>query len=71
MKSLKDIQKILTKFNVKPRSEMRSKVLDEALEIQRNLNQQSISDTKLDVWRIIMKSKLTKFAAAAVVIIAS
>jgi hypothetical protein len=39
MKSLNDIQKIVTKFNVKPRPEMRSKVLDEALEIQRSRKQ--------------------------------
>jgi hypothetical protein len=67
MKSLKDIQKIVTKFNVKPRPEMRSKVLNEALEIQRNRNLQSIPAT--DIWRIIMKSRITKFAAAAVIII--
>jgi hypothetical protein len=70
MKSLEDIRKIVTKFNVKPRPEMRSKVLDEALEIQRNQNQQSIYDTKLNVWRIIMKSRITKFAAAAGIIVA-
>jgi hypothetical protein len=70
MKSLQDIQKIVAKFNVKPRPEMRSKVLDEALEIQRNQNQQSISDTKLNIMRIIMKSPITKLATAAVVFIA-
>jgi len=70
MKSLQDIQKIVAKFKVKPGPEMRSKVLDEALEIQRNQNRQSISDTKLNIWRIIMKSPITKLATAAVVIIA-
>ncbi|MBC8481303.1 MAG: hypothetical protein H8D47_01390 [Planctomycetes bacterium] len=65
MKSLKDIKKIVTQFNVKPGSEMRSKVLDEALDIQRSQNQQNISDTY--IWRIIMKSKITKFAAAGVI----
>ena len=64
MKSLKDIRKIVTQFNVKPAPEMRSRVLNEALEIQRNRKQQNISDTC--AWRIIMKSKITKFAAAAV-----
>ncbi len=68
MKSLKDIQKIVTKFNVKPRSEMRSKVLDEALKIQRSQKQQNTSDTY--TWRIIMKSRMTKFAAAAVILVA-
>ena len=68
MKLLKDIKKIVTKFNVKPRSEMRSKVLDEALEIQKNQSQQSTSD--ICTRRIIMNSKLTKFAAATVIIVA-
>ena len=70
MKSFQNIQKIVAKFKVKPGPEMRSKVLDEALEIQRNQNQQSISDTKLNIWRIIMKSPITKLATAAVAAIA-
>ena len=36
MKSLKDIKKLVTKFKVKPTSEMKSRVLDEALQMQRN-----------------------------------
>ena len=67
MKSLKDIQKIVAKYNVKPGPEMRSKVLNEALELQRDQKRQSISGTY--TWRIIVKSKITKFAAAAVIII--
>jgi hypothetical protein len=67
MKSLKDIQKIVSQFNIKPRPEIRSKVLDEALEIQRNRKQPSPSGTY--TWKIIMKSKITKFAAAAVIAI--
>ena len=68
MKSLKDIKKIVKQFNIKPEPEMRTKVLNEALQIQRNQNQQSTSGTY--TWRTIMKSKMTKFAAAAVMIIA-
>ena len=68
MKALKDIKKIVSQFNVKPGPEMRSKVLDEALKIQRNRKQQSTSGTY--TWRIIIKSKMTKFATAAVIIIA-
>jgi tetratricopeptide (TPR) repeat protein len=67
MKSLKDIKKNITKFNINPREEMRSKVLDEALEIQRKRKQQSIPGTY--TWRTIMKSRITKFAAAVVIII--
>ncbi len=68
MKSLEDIENRIAKFNVNPRSEMRSKVLDEALEIQRSQKQKSTSDTY--TWRIIMKSPLVKVAAVAVLIVA-
>ena len=68
MKSLNDIKQLVKNTKIKPTSEMRSKVLDEALKLQRNQNQQGISDTH--IWRIIVKSKITKFAAAAVVIVA-
>lgn len=64
MKSLKDIENRITKFNVNPRTETRSKVLNEALEIQRNRKQKGTSDTYM--LKIIMKSKITKIAAAAV-----
>ena len=45
MKSFKDIEHQVTTFNVNPRSEMRSKVFDEALKVQRNQKQTSTSDT--------------------------
>ena len=67
MKSLKDIQKIVTQFNVKPGPEMRSKVLDEALEIQRNRKQQSTSGTC--TWRLIMNKPITKLATVAAVLV--
>jgi len=69
MKPLKDIQKLIKQFNIEPRSEMRSKVLDEASELQRCRKQQNIPDTYTR--RTIMKSRMTKFAAAAVIIIAA
>jgi len=65
MKSLGNIQKIITQFNVKPRPQMRSKVLDQALEIQRNRNQPNIYD--IPVWRIIMKNRITKFTSLAAI----
>jgi hypothetical protein len=69
MKSLKDIANEVTRFNVNPRSEMRSKVFDEALEIQRNQKQRSTSDTY--TWRTIMRSRRARFAAAAVAVLAT
>lgn len=67
MKSLNDIKRIIKNTKVKPTSGMRSKVLDEALKLQRNRTQHTHSD--MDKWRIIMTSKITKIAAAAVIII--
>ncbi len=69
MKSLKDIKNRVKQFNVNPRSEMRNKVLGEALEIQRNQKQKSTSDKY--TWRTIMKSRRAQFAAAAVAILAT
>jgi len=67
MKSLKDIKNSVRKFNVNPRSEMRSRVLDEALKIQRNRRQVSTSDKY--TWRTIMKSRRVQFATAAVAVL--
>ena len=69
MRSFKDIEHRVTKFNVNPRSEMRSKVFDEALEIQRNQKRTSTSDKH--IWRTIMKSRKAKFSAAAVLVLAT
>ncbi|MHC4558913.1 MAG: hypothetical protein ACYTFW_03060 [Planctomycetota bacterium] len=67
MKSLKDIKNRVTQFNVNPRSEMRSKVLDEALEIQRSQKQSSASDTY--ILKIIMKNRITKLATVAAIVL--
>jgi len=68
MKSPKGIENRITQFNVNPRSEMREKVLDEALKIQRNQKQKGTSDTY--ILKIIMKSKVTKIATASVLMLA-
>ena len=67
MRSLKDIEHRVTEFKVNPRSEMRSKVFDEAADIQRNQKRTRISNTY--TWRTIMKSRRVKFATAMLIII--
>ena len=69
MKPPKDLEHRVAAFNVEPRSEMRSKVFEEALEIQRSRKQRSASDTH--IWRTIMKSRRTQFSAAAVAVLAT
>lgn len=67
MKSLKDIENRVTQFKVNPRAEMRSKVLDEALEIQKNRRRKNTAD--MYIWKVVMKSKITKIAITAVLIL--
>ena len=68
MKSLKNTEKIVKQFDIKPRSEMRGKVLDDALKLQQNRNKHRTFDTHIG--RLIMKSNITKFAAVIIVIAA-
>ena len=69
MKSLKNIKNSVRQFNVNPRSEMRSKVLAEALKIHRS--QKHTRTTDKYTWRIIMKSRKAQFATAAVAVLAT
>jgi formylglycine-generating enzyme required for sulfatase activity len=68
MKSLKDIKNSVRQFNVNPRSEMRSRVLDEALKVHRSRKHARTSDKY--TWRTIMKSPRVQFATAAVAVLA-
>lgn len=65
MKSLNDIKKEIQQFNVTPSAEMRQKVLNPALNLH---NRQRISGAER--WRQIMKSKTTRYAAAAIITVA-
>lgn len=68
MKSLKYIKKIVTQFNIKPRTEMRGKVLNEAMEIQRNRKQQSTFLTFIG--GKIIRNPITELAIIAILAIA-
>lgn len=67
MKSLREIVNLVKKSKVKPTSGMRSRVLDDALELQRKRNRQSVSDTH--TWRLIMNSNMMKLSTVATVIL--
>lgn len=69
MKSLKETRKLVKQFEVKPRSEMRSKVFDDALKLQQSQCGQHASDTTIGSY--IMHTKRIKFIAAAIVLIAA
>ncbi|MHC4085149.1 MAG: redoxin domain-containing protein [Planctomycetota bacterium] len=70
MKSTKNIEKLIQKINVTPDARMDQKTLDDVLLAQEKSKKTSSADTSPNIWRIIIKNKMTKYAAAAVVIIA-
>jgi protocatechuate 3,4-dioxygenase beta subunit len=70
MKSTKNIEKLIQKINAIPDARMDQKTLDDILLAQEKSKKTSSVDTSPNIWRIIIKNKLTKFAVASVVIIA-
>jgi hypothetical protein len=63
------IEKLIKKINVIPSAEMDERMLNDIFEAQEKTKVTS-AEHKPSVWRIIMKSRITKLAAAAVIIIA-
>jgi hypothetical protein len=70
MESNRDIEKLITEFKIKPVSGMRSNVLDDALKMQDNKNQQKKSGTSSRPKTMLISSKVIKFAVAALIFLA-
>ena len=70
MKSLKNIKQLIKKFHVTTNAKMDQKVREDVLEVIRKSKQTQSALTQRNIWRIIMKSNITKLAAVAVIIIA-
>ena len=56
-------------MNFSTDAELRKQILDDALKAHEQTKTQSVSE-KPNIWRIIMKSRTTKLAAAAIIIVA-
>jgi len=69
MRSEKDIEKLVRKIIVTPDTQMDRKTLDDILMAQEKTKTTSSAKPRPNIWRIIMKSKMTKFASVAVIII--
>ena len=63
------IERLIQKINVTPRAQVHSRTLNDALAAQEEWKNEQSADLKPNIWRIIMKSKITKFATAATVIL--
>ena len=69
MRPTEKIESSVKKMNFSAGAELRKQILDDAIKAHEQTGTQSPFE-KANIWRIIMKSRTTKLAAAAVVIIA-
>ncbi|HUT31240.1 MAG TPA: hypothetical protein VMX13_15710 [Sedimentisphaerales bacterium] len=69
MRKAADIRRLIQKISVVPGAEMDRRTLGDALRAHRERDGAQSDITLPNVWRIILKSKITRLAAAAVIII--
>ncbi len=69
MRPTEKIENDIKKMNFKASAKLREQIMDDAAKAHEQTKTQSSFD-KANIWRIIMKSKITKLAAAAVIVIA-
>ena len=70
MRPVKNIEKLIRKINVTPDAKMNQRTLDEILKAQEKAENLTSASFQPSIWRMIMKSKTTKFAVAAVIVMA-
>ncbi|NQT01120.1 MAG: hypothetical protein HQ580_03795 [Planctomycetes bacterium] len=70
MRPRENIEKIIKKFNVDVNTRKDQEIFDELRRIQTKSKQPAPGISAITIWRILMKSRMTKLAAAAVIIIA-
>jgi hypothetical protein len=70
MKPEKDVEKLIEEFQVKPGTQMRRQMLADVLQA-RSETQKTEAGVKLGLMRTIMKSKMTKAAIAATIVLAA
>ena len=70
MRPAENIEKLVKNINIDTNAKTDEAVLGEVVEAFEKSKGKKTSATKQNIWRIIMKSKTTKLAAAAVIIVA-
>jgi len=69
MKSLTEVEKLVKKFRLKPTAKMSEKTLADALKAQEEIKKTESAVIQPNIWRIIIKSRISKFSAAAIILI--
>ena len=69
MRPADEIKEKVKRMNFTADEKMRQVMLDDVLAAQNDNQKQNLSRSGWGIWRIIMRNKMTKFAAVAVIII--
>ena len=69
MRSAENVENFIKKVRLKASAQMHKRILNDALEAQKKSRKTKSAKLEPNIWRIIMKSPITKLAAAAVIII--
>ncbi|MBN2590197.1 MAG: hypothetical protein JXA96_10070 [Sedimentisphaerales bacterium] len=70
MKPVRDIRRLIMRLHIIPSAKMHRETLNDVLEAQEEIKRDNSGVTCLYIGRLIMKSKITKYSAAAVVTLA-
>ena len=73
MKPVDNIEKLIRDshvLDVNTSAEMDQKIMHDALKVQEKLKETNLASTQPNIWRIILNSRISKLAAAAVIIVA-
>ena len=68
MRPADNIKKTIKKLNITASPELHDRLLDNLLKTMQESTKQPSATTEPNIWRTIMKNKITKFAAAAMII---
>ncbi len=70
MKPAKNIEKLIKNIDIDTNAKMDKAVLDNVLKAFEHTKKEKSAKLEPNIWKIIMKSRITKLAAAAVIIVA-
>ena len=70
MNAEEKIKKLIEESKISTDTQTEKKILDDSFAYLDKLKQQKSPSSGLDIWRIIMKNRMIKLAAAAVIVIA-
>ena len=69
MRPAEDVENLIKRVRLKASAQMHERTLNDALEAQEKSRKAKSAEIGPNIWRIIMKSRITKLAAAAAIIV--